>query len=174
MSGRNKQTLTLELLRERVDYNSDTGCFTWRQKCRGQVVVGSVAGRIDKDGYRIFQLHGVTYRAHRLAWFWCNGVWPEHEIDHINGNRDDNRIANLRPANKSENQQNLAVARVTNRSGLLGAHLTHGWYYSRIKVGGVTHRLGKFTTAEAAHQAYLKAKKSIHTHNERALHHAAI
>lgn len=171
---RKRQTLTAELLRELVDYDPATGLFVWKQKRRGQVVPGSIAGHIDKDGYRIFMLAGVSYRAHRVAWFWCHGTFPKQELDHINGNKDDNRVANLREANKSENQQNLACARVTNGTGLLGAHKSHTMFEARIKLNGITRRLGRFKTPEEAHLEYLRVKQNIHTHNERALANASI
>jgi hypothetical protein len=67
-------------------------------------------------GYRTGRINRVLYQAHRVVWAMCNMSWPEHEIDHINGIRDDNRISNLRPATRSENSKNISV-RSDNTSG---------------------------------------------------------
>ena len=161
-------------LKALLHYDSETGVFRWKVRRGGAAQVGSVAGRIESKGYRQITVDWVAVMEHRLAWFYVTGEWPPYEIDHINGCRTDNRFANLRLATHGQNQQNIARAHMTNRSGLLGVTEQGGRYHARITHDGVCHRLGGFATAEAAHQAYLKAKKSIHTHNERALHHAAI
>lgn len=104
-----------------LDYNPETGLFTWKAKRCG-TKHGSVAGSIDPShGYRRIKIDGHLYLAHRLAWFYVCGEWPAHEIDHIDRARANNRIANLRPATRSENQCNKPRYS-NNRTGAKGVH----------------------------------------------------
>jgi len=157
-------------LKELLHYDPLSGVFTWKVWRGGAARAGTVAGRFDSKGYRQITVEMVAILAHRLAWFYMTGVWPEHEVDHINGIRADNSWANLRKATKNQNQQNLAGCRASNKStGLLGASYDSesGKYLARIMVDGKGKNLGRFATAEEAHRAYCSAKKIKHTHNER-------
>lgn len=145
--------ITQSLLRALLDYNPDTGVFVWRE-CNGRRrdLDGRIAGFQNKSGYLIIGVLGKPYMAHRLAWLYMMGSWPEAHIDHINMVKADNRWGNLRAATKSENGAN-SVAR--GRSGLKGAYYNAkcNCWYSRLK----KRYLGAFPTAEAAHQAFVKA-----------------
>lgn len=156
--------ITAERLREVLDYDPDTGVFLWRVALCNRVRAGSVAGRIDKDGRRRVMIAKATYFASRLAWFYVYGDWPAGHIDHINGCRADDRLANLRDVTRAMNMQNQARAHRSNRSGLIGAHWCSksGAYRSSIWLGGKNHHLGHFDTAEEAHQAYVNAKLERH------------
>ena len=147
-----------------------TGSFTWRVS-HGRAARGSIAGGIDKDGYRVITLKGVDYRAHRLAWFLETGAWPVGDIDHINGDRLDNRIENLRLATRSENNQNIAGAPNHSTTKLLGAQLDRkrGGYQATISMMNKTINLGRYATPELAHSAYMAAKTQLHTNNDRLL-----
>jgi HNH endonuclease len=91
-----KQTkLTAERLRERLHYDAETGVFT-RRVGSSNARAGDVAGSVHSTGYVRISIDGGKYTAHCLAWFYVHGVWPSDQIDHINRNRSDNRIANLR------------------------------------------------------------------------------
>lgn len=155
------QDITAQRLRELVSYDEGTGEFTWLVK-RGNADLGSIAGYTNSNGYRVIRLDGVRYRAHRLAWFFAHGVWPSENVDHINGDRADNRIANLRDITQAENLQNQKRAHNRSKTGLLGAWPSGKRFHSCVRVNGKYHELGRFDTAEQAHAAYLEAKSRLH------------
>jgi len=156
--------LTHARLIDVLDYDRDSGLFTWRKATnpRMNLLVGSVAGCLRPDGYLSISIDGDSFLAHRLAWFWITGQWPAEEIDHKNGAKADNRLANLREANRSQNRQN--TRRSFSETGLVGV----SWckrdkrFRAVIKLNGRQKSLGYFTTAESAQVAYLRAKKEIH------------
>lgn len=154
--------LTAERVRELLDYDPATGWLTWRSS-RGRVKAGARAGCIDQLGYRKIGFDCVAVRAHRLIWLHVHGVWPTNEIDHRNGNRDDNWLANLRDVTISGNAQNRRRARADSQTGLLGASPYRGGFRAEIMVNRKRLRLGCFDTPEAAHAAYLAAKRSLHS-----------
>src|SRR6516164_8572552 len=147
--------MTPEYLRKLLAYDATTGVFTWRVG-RARTRHGTVAGTLEHDGYRRIRIDRRAYHSHRLAWFYVHGKWPKDQIDHINGNRDDNCIANLREASRS---QNLANARHHRRSKApyKGITLLRGKWVAQISIYGRKRYLGYFDTPEAAHTAYCKA-----------------
>ena len=162
--------LTAERLREVFDYDPDTGMF--RRKviegpgCKQMLVgwtLGTNSGGVRNRGYKKINVDGTQYRAHRLAWLYVYGSWPKQEIDHINGSRADNRIANLRDVSTSVNQQNRRRPQSNNRSGVLGVSMRGpSCFVAQIRVGGVVKKLGAFRTTKAAHAAYVEAKHRYH------------
>ena len=108
--------LTAERLREVASYDPETGEFRWILP-RKKVTVGAVAGTLSKRGYIDICSDVRVYKAHRLAWLYVHGAWPEALIDHINGDKADNRLANLRPATKSENGAHRTRMEPRNTSG---------------------------------------------------------
>ena len=149
-------------LRELLDYDAETGVFTWRES-RGGSNTGQVAGCPHPKGYIRICIDGRRYAAHRLAWLYVVGALPSGEIDHINGERNDNRIANLRDVSTQINQQNQRRARTNNRSsGLLGVTRKRGRWQAQIETNGKNVFLGCYSTKEDAHSAYLKAKRQRH------------
>lgn len=155
--------LTRERLRDAFRYDEGTGHFYWKHPRSNAVRPGQIAGRLTNSGYRQIMLDGERHQGHRLVWLWHTGTFPPHELDHVNGDRDDNRIDNLRPATKSENQQNLEGAKRNNKSGFLGVnrHLGGRWL-AQITVDKKKHYLGLYPSPEEAHAAYLKAKAEMH------------
>lgn len=153
--------LTAERLSEVLAYDQSNGAFTWLVKVSGRRV-GDKAGGIDEHGYIRIVVDGLRYKAHRLAWLYVNGDWPGGDIDHINGDRSDNRISNLRDIPHAANTQNRRKAHKNNGTGLLGAHRDRNSFKSSIHSDGKQIFLGMFDTAEEAHQAYLKAKRRLH------------
>ena len=144
-----------------VAYDGATGEFRWLSKV-GRGDVGAVAGSRHSRGYWQVWMFGVQYLAHRLAVFYTTGRWPEMDVDHINGNRSDNRIANLRTVTRSENMQNQRAARSNSRTGLLGVVPNRKRFAAQIRVNRKTTCLGTYDTPEQAHQAYLNAKQQLH------------
>lgn len=141
---------------EYLAYDADTGNFTWRKSPGGRARAGSVAGVLQTHGYRQIKLRGVRQYAHRLAWWFAYGREPAGEIDHINGCRDDNRINNLRECTRSENLQNLSVARGTYFDR------RRGKWVAEISAFGRKHYLGSFDDELSARLAYLNGKRAYH------------
>jgi citrate synthase len=112
------QILTAQRLKEVLHYDADTGQFTRlpANGRNGKHCVGTI-----HRGYLIIDISYKKYKAHRLAWLYVHGEWPNDQIDHINGDKVDNRISNLRAATPSQNKQNARKARSDSRSGLIGA-----------------------------------------------------
>lgn len=150
-------------LKECLTYDEEFGCFYWRHNRGRRVKAGDVAGCLHHKGYVVITIGKKQYQAHRLAWLYVHGKYPEAQIDHINNVRSDNRISNLRQATQAQNCQNLRKSRGS--SGFLGVSFdsTRGnrWNAS-IKLDGKKYHLGWFKTAEQAHQAYLYAKRNLH------------
>lgn len=155
-----KHNLTAEEVRRLFNYDPDTGIFT-RRINRYKYRAGEVAG-YKCHGYIRIKIIKPTYSAHRLAWLYVYGVWPEGEIDHINGITNDNRIVNLRSVSHSQNSENLRRARSDNKSGLLGVSWSHKSWIAQIQVNGKKKYLGRHKTKEEAHEAYLIAKRLLH------------
>jgi hypothetical protein len=154
--------LTMDEAAKRLHYDPLTGIFTWLVKPSAKVRAGDVAGKVRRDGYRVIKIEGQYWYAHRLAWFLAYGHISD-QLDHINGDRDDNRLANLREANASQNTINQK-RRSDNLSGFKGVYLQRGRnrWRARIRADGQVHDLGYFDTAEEAHQAYSEAAARIH------------
>jgi hypothetical protein len=157
-----KKALSVERLREALSYDADTGLFTWRILRRGHFQ-GSIAGSLDKDGYRMITIDGSPYRAARLAWLYVYGCWPVGLVDHKNRVCDDDRIANLRESTNAQNQHNTGP-QVTNTSGFKGVAWNKGCdkYQATIRVDGRRIFLGYFDTPEAAHDVYRIAAFRYH------------
>ena len=160
----NPDTITAERLRELLDYDPDTGQLVWLVKRGGTAVAGSVAGGIRLDGYINIYVDGRPYLAHRLAWLHIHGVWPTADIDHVNGDRADNRAVNLREATNATNLHNVVAPQSNNTSGFRGVswHKGKGSWRAQIRVDGCRLHLGYYPTPEAASAAYMQAKAEHH------------
>lgn len=166
------ETLTIELhnrpsagrVRDALSYDAETGEFAWNIST-GRVRPGVRAGVLKPSGYVLVQIDGRSHGAHRLAWLWMTGEWPKDQIDHINGNRRDNRFCNLRDVPGSVNQQNQRVAQSHNRtSRYLGVswHSRSKKWRAAITLKGRTIEIGKYSDELEAHAAYLNKKREIH------------
>lgn len=149
--------------KQSLNYCPETGVFTWaRDSSRAKR--GDIAGSKNKvNGYIELCFYGVKHYAHRAAWLFVHGVNAELPIDHINGDRSDNRIVNLRLASPFVNAQNIRKPQRNNTSGFLGVTFcpqTKRWI-AQITAGRHVN-LGRFDTPEQAHEAYLQAKRSLH------------
>lgn len=144
-------------IREWLSYDLETGIFRWKkQRPGGSKKVGDVAGYVHKiTGYVHIQVLGRIVSGQRLAWWFVHGEWPALLMDHVNGNRADNRIANLRQANPSQNTANHRGTRRP-KNGYFGVHAAHGspGWVARVFYRGRTVGLGTFPTPEEAARAY--------------------
>lgn len=152
IEAKGDQPLTQERLKDLIDYNPETGQITRKAgKFTKQVRQTGLSKRT--NGYLTLSVDKKLFAAHRLAWFYVYGTWPA-EIDHIDGDRTNNRIANLRPATRSQNNANGKI-RKDNTSGHKGV----AWDASKRK--WVVHvgkkQIGRFVSKEAAIKARLAA-----------------
>ncbi len=167
-----KSDLTQEYLKELLHYNQKTGRFTWA-KDRTGVSKGAIAGSFNHYGYRQIVIYGTNYLAHRLAWLYENGEWPSDQIDHINEDKADNKITNLRIANNSQNNRNRGPNK-TNKSGYKGVSWSkwHNKWRARINIDEKDYKdlglktpyksLGFFKSKEDAIEVYKQAAKKYH------------
>ncbi|WP_027949855.1 HNH endonuclease signature motif containing protein [Haliea salexigens] len=140
----------VEILKSRLDYNSQTGNLTWKKTCSPQnKFKGMAAGGIGVNGYIYIgiSVNGVpvTLSAHRVVYMISEGVEPQGEIDHINGDRADNRWANLRVVDRLENNKNMAKYK-NNSSGVMGVYRNknNGRWYAAISDTGKRISLGGY------------------------------
>lgn len=156
-------TLTPPPVRELLHYNPSTGVFKWLA-VSVRMRPSGIAGCIKPDGYRQIKINKKTYLAHRLAWLYVYGHWPSADIDHINGDRLDNSIQNLRDVCRLVNTQNLRKPLAQNKLGILGVFFDKqsGKFRSFIRVSGKKKYLGGFADPMDAHDAYVRAKRIYH------------
>lgn len=150
-----EQNLSHERLTELLHYNPETGVFTWKVK-KQKIRLGGEAGCVHKKGYVDVTIDGIKFKAHRLAWLYVHREWP-NLVDHINRNRSDNRISNLRSVTQSENLKNTKIY-TNNSSGHIGISLHKGssrWQVL-IRHEGVQKHLGYFDDIDDA----IKARKA--------------
>jgi len=139
--------ITQAELKAILNYNPNTGIFTWVESNNRKIVAGSVAGsKCIINGYIKLKLNGFNYPAHRLAWLYVYGCFPAGEIDHINHIRDDNRIINLRDVSLAINAKNLSMYKcnVTQVTGVTW-HKTNKRWQAQIGVDDKGVHLGSFT-----------------------------
>jgi len=145
-----------------LNYDPQTGLFTHKVNSHKRKA-GAATGRLDTKGYVRIRLLGYEFKAHRLAWLLTYGMWPDAEIDHINGCPSDNRILNLRDVSVAQNGWNRTKAMRNNQSGYLGvSRSAGGQFHAQIGVNGEQLSLGWFNTAEEAASAYAAAKTVHH------------
>lgn len=142
MSKSNKKkekNLNIERLRELLNYCDNTGKFFWLTKSSRytNIKVGDEAGTLASNGCIYIQIDGKKFIAHRLAWFYTYGVWPDSTLDHINGKRTDNRLKNLRDVPHRVNMQNKikykrletdlpqGVIAIKRKDGSIRSYITH-------------------------------------------------
>lgn len=157
-----KENLSHEKLTEILLYDSASGIFLWNKKGPKRNL-GKPAGRKHCKGYTQIWIDGYFYMAHRLAWFYVNKKWPSQYIDHINENKLDNRIENLRDVSHSVNLANQKNPQRNNTSGFRGVSYKKriSKFHAQIFVNKKYNSLGYFDSAEEAHKAYLKFKEQI-------------
>lgn len=148
--------LTPQRAHELLTYCRESGVLKWRYRISSKVKPDLIAGWLDEEGYRVVRVDGVNLRAHRVIWLMVHGIWPVSMLDHVNGDRADNRLSNLREATNSQNQMNKknnggeagfkGVCVVRKKSGLR--------YRPQIYVDGKLKTFGLFKTPAEAHEVY--------------------
>ena len=163
-----RDDLTAERLRECLNYDPATGIFTRKVRTAQCHQVGDradflvTAGHL--KGYHRIALLAHRYLAHRLAWLYMHGKWPDQEIDHIDGDRSNNRIANLRDVSRQINGENHRKPTRRNTSGFLGVvlHKASGKWVARVTVRHKSIYVGIYDDPESANAAYLDAERKLH------------
>jgi hypothetical protein len=158
------QELTAEIVKTLLSYNECTGILTWLSSGNGKNARQEAGGIHKYDGYKILCIYGKQYKYHRVAWLLHYGEWPKQVIDHINGDKLDNRICNLRDVSVKINRQNSRVPGKKNKSGFLGVSKSKNEkkWRAHIRINDKQVEIGRFTNPEEAHQAYLVAKRQYH------------
>lgn len=148
-------------LRRILNYDPETGIFTWAEKTSRKVMVGAIAGCLNKAGYIVIGIGGKLYYAHQLAWLYQTGEWLPR-VDHRDCDGSNNRWINLRPATAQQNALNSRRA-VSNTSGFKGVswHKGAGKWSAYIILDGKKRHLGLHQRAEDAHAAYLAAATAV-------------
>jgi len=160
--GKSDQHLTAARLRELLSYDPLTGRFTRRIDAKHSHA-GSEPGTVHKHGYRVIGVDGRKYPAHRLAWLYVHGHFPADEVDHIDRNRLNNAIGNLRHVTRQENCRNRSpVAGSASRYVGVAFRKDSGRWTAQIRVNGKNHHLGYFDREDDARDAYLAAKPRFH------------
>ena len=170
-----KPILTQEIVRDLLNYDPDTGIFTWRHRDRKYFktdrgpnpwnarYAGKEAGRFTFYGYIQIKIFEYEFYAHRIAYLYMTGSFPEMYIDHIDRNKSNNRFENLRVVSQAVNMQNTFNPYRSNKLKVRGVRQTASKKFdARISVNGQDHALGTFETAAQAEAAYLAAKASLH------------
>ncbi len=168
--------ITQAVVRQLIDYTAQTGEIMWKARDASlfpderaaKVWNTRYAGKpcgVKSNGYLLISVFKKRIMAHRLVWLLAYGEWPSHDVDHINGNRDDNRLENLRAVTRAENLKNRAVG-CRNKSGTMGVD----WFSpaklwrARVYENGKEVSLGYFQTKELAVQARLEAEANYGYH----------
>jgi hypothetical protein len=159
----------LNEIKKRFNYNSFTGVFTYKICIKKSHPIDSVAGTRTKKGYIVFSVNKKSYQAHRIAWLLFYKELPNLIIDHIDGNKTNNAISNLRLATRSENAQNQKKAQKNNKESYLGVNQNkrskNKSYETRIQINGKRIQIGTFKTSEEASEAYINKKRELHPFN---------
>lgn len=155
-----QSSLTQACIKEILDYNPETGELKWKACRSTNIKPGTRFGSHCRLGYLRGKVNRETFAAHRVIWLYVYGEWPAGEIDHINGVRDDNRLANLRVVTRQQNNHNRHKSWAG--SGFMGVYANHGRWRAAINVNKKTVTIGNFGTREEAAAAYIEAKRRLH------------
>lgn len=158
----------------RIAYDPQTGCLTWKRRPLSDFLdatdqarwnsrfAGKPAGCVSSEsGYRLVRLNDRLWRGHQIAWAIAYGEWPVAQIDHINGVRWDNRLANLRQASHAQNVRNQPM-RANNTTGFKGVSRKRCKFRATITAGGKQINLGSYDSPERAFEAYKAAAFQLH------------
>lgn len=156
------ETIALEYVRGVLGYDSDTGEFV--RKNGPYAYRGKIAGFVHRTGYRILKIKSRQHLAHRVAWLLHYGEWPSigFYVDHINRDKLDNRIANLRLATHAQNRANSKVQTASGYKGVYPVPRMQNKWQAQININGKTTNIGFFDTVEEAARAYREAATGLY------------
>jgi hypothetical protein len=155
--------ITQERLKELLHYDPDTGVFTWLPHIKYIRTVGRVAGYINPKGYRVIFVCKKLYKASRLAWLYVHGTFPKYELDHIDRDRNNDALTNLRETTPSENACNRVFTHGNNRyKGVCEKKVGKRNWCAHIVVKGQRRRYAYFTTEKEAALQYNEWAKELH------------
>ena len=159
-----RNSFTAEEAKKVWNYDPESGILTWKNPCnRKSQFIGKRAGYTDPIGYTYVSFKNSRYLLHRIIWLIVTGKWPENEIDHINGIKNDNKLENLREATSVQNKMNCEK-RKRNKSGYKGV----SWdkqkqkWRAQISIRGKRLHLGYFDNKGLAAYEYNLAAKKYH------------
>ena len=157
-----KIMLTQEELKKFLDYDMETGIFTWKIK-RKRVNAGDIAGTCKLNGYLQIMINYKFYLCHRLAWLYIYGEFPNGILDHIDGNRANNKIFNLRQATSRQNNINAKLSK-RNTSGVKGVywHTQNKKWYAQININGKNKHIGFFNDIDSAKKSVMETREKYH------------
>jgi hypothetical protein len=158
MGSKGIQVVSIEAISQRFCVRPSDGRLVYRVGA-GPRKAGAEAGSKNSQGYWQVKVMGQNFLAHRVVWALTHGAWPEIGLDHRNRIETDNRPSNLRLATTAINSQNRIC---NNKCGFPGVAICGNKFQARIRINGRYTHLGSFSTAEAAHGAYIEAKKKFH------------
>lgn len=157
--------ITASELNDRFIYNPKTGELSWRprkySKGYSGVRPGKKAGWMSPQGYCKITINTKQYFLHRIVWMMVYGKFPDRLLDHIDGDKTNNRLSNLREADFSQNCANRKI-QSNNVTGLKGVSLNHGRWVAKIAFRGKRYHIGSFPTREEAYKAYLDRAHQLH------------
>lgn len=155
--------LTAEFVRGLLNYDPETGIFTWKVRAANCIQIGDISGYRCSSGHIVIRIKRRGYFAHRLAFLYMTGAMPENVVDHRDTDPGNNRWLNLRHATTAQNAQNSGVWK-TSTTGFKGVCFNKriGKYQVQVRANGKRRYLGLYTTAEEAHAAYCEAAGKLH------------
>lgn len=161
--------ITQKELKDKLTYNPATGHFYWLKGKMKDRVAGCKCGNLPDQGYWEITINKKRYRAHRLAWLYMYGTLPDKLMDHIDHNRTNNAISNLKEVDKHTNAKNKTLYR-NNKTGYPGVDPHGNNWKARIGVNGTKVLLGVFPTFEEAVAAKKAGEKLLAYHKNHGNH----
>ena len=162
MQNHRTSGITAKQVRDMFSYDRVTGVFTSRGGGQGRRPVGKRLGYLTELGYGMLNIGNKAYPAHRVAWLYVYGEWPAGEVDHIDMDRANNRIANLRLVDRAQNVRNRAGANRNNKLGVRGVkRLPSGRFQARVTKNREAMYLGVFDTVKDARDAVTEARAKL-------------
>lgn len=151
--------ITGSMLEIFLNYCPATGIFTWARSRGPQAIAGEEAGTLNDNGYVVIMINGIRLRAHRIAWVWMKGYWPDEDIDHEHGERGNNRFHKIREVTRSQNLFNAGL-RASNKTGHKGVHFctARQKFVAQIKINKKNVCLGRFSSLAEAVEVRLSAE----------------